>query len=452
MITMKLSKAAEFLGVKYRGKDIVFKGCSTDSRTLTGGELFIALKGIHFDGHDFIDAAIEHGAVAAMVEKGYQRKLPMLVVDDAKQAMGNLARSWRTTFHNPLIAITGSNGKTTVKEMLVSILSRKGPVLATQANLNNDIGVPLTLFGLDYEHDYAVIEMGANHPGEIAWLSNIARPTVALITQCAPAHLEGFGSIDGVAHAKAEIYDGLDKSGCAIINIDDDYAAFWQSKINNIRQLGFGIKKPADISAQSIQLSTKTGQYSFILKTPSGSIDITLPIPGLHNVINSLAAAACAVALDFNIGIIKQGLEAIKPVKGRLEIKTGMNKSRIIDDTYNANPSSLNAALTVLKEFNGQHWLVLGDMNELGDNEKDLHEKAGIAARNSGVSKLFAIGTLSQFTVDKFGKGGEFFTSIEELTNRLQTEISNDVTVLVKGSRAMHMERVVYKLLRRNEC
>ena len=452
MIIMNLSRAANSLGATFQGKNVDFKGCSTDSRTLAQNELFIAIKGIHFDGHDFLNSAKERGAAAAMVERDCPSELPLLKVADTKHAMGKLAGLWRSEFDIPLIAITGSNGKTTVKEMLVSILRRVAPVLATRGNLNNDIGVPLTLFGLGDEHAYAVIEMGANHPGEIAWLSNMARPTIALITQCAPAHLEGFGSVDGVAHAKAEIYEGIDEHGCAIINADDDYAEFWQSKISNIRQLRFGINKPADVFAQSIQQSTVTGQSSFILQTPAGATSITLPLPGLHNVMNALAAATCALALDFDLEIIKLGLEEIRPVKGRLEIKMGLNNSRIIDDTYNANPASLNAALDVLNHFNGQHWLVLGDMGELGINEEEMHRQAGIAARDSGVSKLFATGSLSCYAVDKFGDGGEYFTSIDELIERLQTTISHNVTVLVKGSRAMHMEQVVFKLMGNSQC
>lgn len=452
MITMNLSMAAKSLGATFQGEDVEFRGCSTDSRTLARNELFIAIKGAHFDGHDFLDSALERGAAAAMVEKDNQPRLPLLIVADTKCAMGKLARLWRSEFDIPLIAITGSNGKTTVKEMLVSILRRIAPVLATHGNLNNDIGVPLTLFGLGNEHAYAVIEMGANHPGEIAWLSNMAKPTIALITQCAPAHLEGFGNVDGVAHAKAEIYDGLDDHGCAVINADDDYAEFWQSKIGNIKQLRFGISKPADVYAQSIQQSAVTGQSSFILKTPVGMTKILLPLPGMHNVMNALAAATCAVALDLDLEIIKQGLEEIRPVKGRLEIKAGLNNSRIIDDTYNANPASLNAALDVLNHFNGQHWLVLGDMGELGIDEEEMHRQAGIAARRSGVSKLFATGSLSRHAAEKFGSGGEYFASVSDLIERLRTAINHDVTVLVKGSRAMRMEQVVFKLMSNNQC
>ena len=452
MITMNLSMAAKSLGAALQGENVEFKGCSTDSRTLEQNELFIAIKGIHFDGHDFLESAMERGAAAAMVERDCESKLPLLIVADTRRAMGKLAGLWRNEFNIPLIAITGSNGKTTVKEMLVSILKQVAPVHATRGNLNNDIGVPLTLFGMGDEHAYAVVEMGANHPGEIALLSNMARPTIALITQCAPAHLEGFGSVDGVAQAKAEIYDGLDAQGCAIINADDDYASFWEGKISNIRQLRFGISNPADVYAQSLQQTAVSGQSGFILVTPSGMTKITLPLPGLHNVMNALAAAACAVALGIDLEIIKQGLEKIRPVKGRLEIKSGLNSSRIIDDTYNANPASLIAALEVLRHFNGQHWLVLGDMGELGIDEEEMHSQAGIAARHSGVDKLFATGSLSRSAVDKFGSGAEYFASIDELIERLQNAISQDVTVLVKGSRAMHMEQVVCKLMSNHQC
>lgn len=446
MITMNLSGAAASLDTIYLGEDVEFRGCSTDSRNLNSGELFIAIKGEHFDGHDFLMNAKQRGASAAMVTNADQQCLPTLVVQDTRRAMGKLAGTWRSGFAIPLIAITGSNGKTTVKEMLVSILSLKAPVLATKRNLNNDIGVPLTLFGLGSEHRYAVVEMGANHPDEISWLSHIARPTVALITQCAPAHLEGFGSVEGVARAKAEIFDGLDPGGVAIINADDDFAEFWRNRASGFSQLSFGLKNQADVTARSISQSITTGTNNFELSTPAGTIDIELPLLGLHNIINAMAATACALALEIDLKLIKQGLEKIKPVKGRLEMKKGLNNSRIIDDTYNANPASLTAAIKTISSFTGTNWLALGDMGELGAKSESMHLEAGKIAKANGIEKLFATGPLSQFAVQSFGQGGKHFSSMETMIEALKKEITADVTLLVKGSRAMQMERVVSAL------
>jgi UDP-N-acetylmuramoyl-tripeptide--D-alanyl-D-alanine ligase len=446
MITMKLSNAALSLDATYFGEDVEFTGCSTDSRNLDSGELFIAIKGERFDGHDFIMHAKQRGASAAMVSNTGQHYLPELVVKDTRRAMGKLAGIWRSGFAIPLVAITGSNGKTTVKEMLVSILGQKAPVLATQKNLNNDIGVPLTLFGLGNVHRYAVVEMGANHPDEISWLSTITRPTVALITQCAPAHLEGFGSLEGVARAKSEIFDGLDPGGVAIINTDDDFAEFWRNKISGFKQLGFGLKKQADVTAKSISQSIITGTNNFELCTPAGTIDIELPLLGLHNIMNAMAATACALTLGIDLKLIKTGLEMMKPVKGRLEMKTGLNNSRIIDDTYNANPASLIAAINAISSFNDRHWLALGDMGELGAQSESFHTDAGNFARENRIEKIFATGPLSHLTVKSFGQGGKHFSSMDAMIEALKKEIAADVTLLVKGSRAMQMELVVKAL------
>ena len=442
MIRMSLSTAAESLHANFLGQDVEFAGCSTDSRTLKGGELFIALKGEQFDGHDFIPAAREAGARAAMVEKTGQADLPLLVVNDTRQAMGSLAGLWRARFRIPLVAITGSNGKTTVKEMLVSILRLEAPVLATRGNLNNNIGVPLTLFGMGHDHRFAVVEMGANHPGEIGWLSRMARPTVALITQCAPAHLEGFGSVDGVARAKSEIYEGLDREGIAIINADDPYAGFWRQKITGFHQLSFGLEHPADVHAPDITLSGTSGASAFAIHTPIGKIDVSLSLPGRHNVSNALAAAACAIGLRIDPGQIKRGLEHMSPIRGRLELRPGMNNSRLIDDTYNANPASLRVALDVLAGFQGRRWLVLGDMGELGAEAAGLHARAGEMAKASGVERLYAIGPLCAAAVKSFGTGAHHFTEADSLAARLVSDIEPGVTVLIKGSRAMRMEKL----------
>jgi UDP-N-acetylmuramoyl-tripeptide--D-alanyl-D-alanine ligase len=453
VINMALSTAAASIGAEYSGDDTEFRGCSTDSRTIQGGELFIAIKGERFDGHDFILNAEGRGACAAMIENDANTRLPVLLVRNTRQAMGRLAQQWRNNFAIPAIAVTGSNGKTTVKEMLVSILSRQAPVLATQGNLNNDIGVPLTLFGLGGDHRYAVIEMGANHPGEIKWLGRITRPKIAVITQCAPAHLEGFGNIGGVANAKAEIYEELQPGGIAVINADDDYAELWRNKARYFRQISFGLdQEEVEVTAHSIIHCDNTGRNSFVLRTPAGEIRIGLALPGQHNIMNALAAASCAYGLDISLDVIRQGLEDSKPVKGRLEIKTGVNRSTIIDDTYNANPVSLDAALKAIMPMHGRHWLVLGDMGELGEEGERLHAEAGEIARRSGIERLFATGPLSRAAVNAFGRGARHFADMELLIATLHTEIAAGVAVLVKGSRSMHMERVVSRLEVKNSC
>jgi UDP-N-acetylmuramoyl-tripeptide--D-alanyl-D-alanine ligase len=444
MISMSLSKAAAAINVSFIGEDIVFTGCSTDSRTIEDGNLFIALSGENFDGHDYVSVAEQNGASSLMLEKEISHDKPVIQVENTRKAMGLLARTWRDELSIPLVAITGSNGKTTVKEMVSSILSVISEVHSTSGNFNNDIGVPLTLFGLDKKHQYAVVEMGANHPGEIEWLSAIARPNVAVITQCAPAHLEGFGSVEGVAKAKAEIYSGLQSSGTAIINADDDYADYWKKTCEHLSQFSFGIKSDAaDVTAKNIKVISEKNAIQFELVCDKESIEILLPLSGEHNVMNALAAAACCISLDVSLSSIKTGLENMTPVKGRLQIKTGKQGSRVIDDTYNANPTSLNAALKVLSQYKGTNYLVLGDMGELGNTEVQLHKEAGELAKQAGVDKLFAIGQLSINAVENFGTGAHHFDSHDDLNKALMKCVDKESTVLVKGSRTMQMERVV---------
>ncbi len=451
MIQMCLSEAAELLRVGLCGDDVEFIGCSTDTRTLAKGTLFIALRGENFDGHDFVEQAIQGGAVAAMVEREFSdNALPMMIVENAIGAMGELANAWRNKFALPVIAITGSNGKTTVKEMLASILSLQAPVLSTQGNLNNDIGVPLTLFGLHGQHKFAVIEIGANHPGEIANLTAITRPSVALITLCAPAHIEGFGSIDGVANAKAEIFSGLLPEGIAIINADDSYAAAWQKKAAGCKQVSFAMNNSADVSVRDLVLDKHSACSEFTLITPSAEIAIKLDLPGLHNVRNALAAAACCVAIDVPMQQIKQGLQLVQTLKGRMQSKTGKRNSRIIDDTYNANPASMEAAIQIATATSDRCWLVMGDMGEMGDAAVSSHQQAGEFARAAGVERLYALGELGKHAVQAFGSGARHFADRETLIKTLVVELEDGLTVLVKGSRAMAMEYVVQALVREN--
>ncbi len=452
MISMSLSKAAAAINANYLGEDIIFSGCSTDSRTIENGNLFIALTGENFDGHDYVSVAEEKGASSLLLEKGVNHTKPLMQVDDTRKAMGLLARTWRDEISIPLVAITGSNGKTTVKEMVSSILSEISEVHATSGNFNNDIGVPLTLFGLDKKHQYAVIEMGANHPGEIEWLSAIARPNVAVITQCAPSHLEGFGSVEGVAKAKAEIYSGLQSSGTAIINADDKYASYWKETCQNKKQCTFGIiSKDADVRAENITISAIDASVNFNLVFKEEKAEICLSLSGTHNVMNALAAAACCLNLDVSITTIKKGLEKMKAVKGRLQIKKGKNGAVVIDDTYNANPASLNAAINVLGNYDGTRYLVLGDMGELGENAIQHHIDVGAAAKSAGIDKLFAIGELSLNAVRSFGDTASHFDSYEELEKTLLNQLNGNTTVLIKGSRYMQMDQVVNALLEEQE-
>lgn len=445
MITMQTAELAQILTGTLMGDDVAFKGALTDTRKLGGGELFIALRGPRFDGHDFAATAATAGARAMLVDHSPACDLPHVVVPDTRLAMGTLASHWRQRFSMPLIAVTGSNGKTTVKEMLRAILGLEGNVLSTAGNLNNDIGVPLTLFNLDSEHDYAVIEMGANHPGEIDYLSRLAQPDVALITQCAPAHLEGFGSIAGVARAKAEIFNGLRPQGCAVINADDTYADLWRDVNRDRCKLCFGLNSDADVRAEDIHIEADASSR-FQLVTPTGRAEVRLPLPGRHNILNALAASAAVSVIGFAPETIAAGLQQLQPVAGRLARITGPGGSVLIDDSYNANPASLNVAIEVLVALPSRPWLVLGDMGELGDEAEALHYTAGEQARALGVERLYGIGELSRHAVSAFGAGGLHFDTIEALIERLQGDIGSGVAVLVKGSRSARMERVIAAL------
>lgn len=440
--SMSLKDIAEILSAEYIGENIIVKGLSTDTRTIKGGELFLALKGPTFDGHNFIKVALEKGAVACLVQDKVDAE-NVVTTHDTHQALGLLAKAWRKKFKNPVFAITGSNGKTTVKEMIASIVNQTQSVMATHGNLNNDIGVPLTLFRLNESYDAAVIEMGANHSGEIGYLTNITLPDIAVITNIGSAHLEGFGSIENTAKAKGEIFQGLSKSGTAIINADDQFFDYFKDITSQYNTLSFGFKNKADISCQC-QSGTE-GSYLKVT-TPEGDCDIKLKLLGIHNVMNALAAIAASVAADISLEQIVKGLESLEPVSGRLQIKRGLNNSCVIDDTYNANPTSLHAALNVLQGFSGKHFLALGDMGELGDSADALHVDAGIYAKESGIDSLYSIGKLAAKAAKEFGRNGFCYDKHEDMIDALRDELSQDVTLLVKGSRGMHMENVVNAL------
>ncbi len=445
MIKMRLGEAARAVEGVLVGDDTLFCGCVTDSRTLPRDALFVALRGPRFDGHDFLDQALAAGAAAAMLEQRMGSTRSQLLVKDTRAALGALASAWRTRFEGPVVAITGSNGKTTVKEMLHHMLAGHGRVLATQGNLNNDIGVPLTLFQLDQDHRYVVLEMGANHPGEISALCALARPNVACVTQCAPAHLEGFGTIDGVAQAKGEIFAALPRDGTAVLNADDAYASFWQGLIGERRCIRFGLSAGADVRADNIALSVHGSAFKLV--TPSSASQVTLSLPGKHNVLNALAAAASAEALGVSVSAMRQGLESMRPVKGRLEVKTGRSGYLVLDDSYNANSGSFKAALEVLGQYAGERWLVLGDMGELGSAAFSLHYQLGEMAQQAGVKRLYAVGKLSRQAVAAFGPGGRHFASPDALVKALESDLHQDLTILIKGSRAARMENVVNALL-----
>jgi len=452
MITMRASAAAKCLNGTLLGRDIEFSGCSIDSRTVEQNNLFIALQGTRVDGHSFIHIARDRGACVAMVEKPMDSEaLPLILIKDSKQAMGKLAGHWRNNFDMPLLAVTGSNGKTTVKEMIRTIMGLKVTVLATRGNLNNEIGVPLTLFGMGNEHQCAVIEMGANHPGEIARLSKMARPTVAVITQCAPAHLQGFGSVDGVARAKAEIFSGLDSNGIAVINADDNYADFWKESAADFRQITFGIKNKADVFATDVCFDPETCTTGFLLQTLETTVPVRLPLAGKHNVVNALAAAACCMATGMAVSDIRDGLEQVASVSGRMQMKYSRQGIRVFDDTYNANPVSLKAGLEVMSCYSGRKWLVLGDMGELGETAIEFHRQAGEMARDYGMERLYALGELSKHAVDGFGNGARHFEDSDELIDCINRDVAGDITMLIKGSRSMAMDRVVNSLVEGGE-
>ena len=440
--TMMLDEVASILSAEMVGKNIQVKGISTDTRTIKGGELFVALKGPNFDGHDFVQTAIDNGAVACLVQYRVDAE-NFVITKDTHQALGLLAKAWRKKFNKPVFSVTGSNGKTTVKEMLASIIKQDRSVMATRGNLNNDIGVPLTLFRLNENYDAAVIEMGANHLDEIDYLTNIALPDIAIVTNVGNAHLEGFGSIENIAKAKSEIFNGLSKSGFAIINADDLFSDYMKGISSEYNVLTFGVKNKADVMCK---WESGTDGSSLNVATPEGDCKIKLKLLGFHNVMNALASIAASIAAGISLQQIAKGLEDLKPVNGRLQIKQGLNNSRVIDDTYNANPTSLLAALNVLHDFSGKRFLALGDMGELGDNADKLHIDAGIHAKESGVDSLYSFGKLAAKAAKEFGGNGFCYDKHEDMINALRDELSQDVTLLVKGSRSMHMENVVNAL------
>ena len=435
---MRLSDVAHMTHGQLVGLDVAFDAVSTDSRNIRPGDLFIALRGERFDGHDYAVDCMGRGAVAAVVSGLVEGVASQVLVGDTRIALGELAAGWRNRFSIPLAAVTGSNGKTTVKEMLAAILraaaGEDDAVLATQGNLNNDIGLPMTLLKLHAGHRYAVAEMGMNHAGEIGYLTAIARPTVALVNNALPAHLEGLGSVEGVARAKGEIFSGLAADGVAIINADDAFAPLWQQLAMPHRVVTFGLEQAAEVSAE---YQLRHDATDLKLKTPQGEIVVTLPAAGLHNVRNALAATAAALAMGVLPDAVQAGLQGFSGAKGRLQRKTGQQGCVVIDDTYNANPASMRAAIDVLAACPGQRILVLGDMGELGADALQMHQAVGRYAADAGLQGLLTLGEMSR------AYGGQVFETPEALVAALQPQLNAQTTVLVKGSRFMRMERVV---------
>ncbi|HZD19639.1 MAG TPA: UDP-N-acetylmuramoyl-tripeptide--D-alanyl-D-alanine ligase [Burkholderiales bacterium] len=440
---MTVAEAASATGGRASGAEARFVGVSSDSRAIGRGELFVALRGERFDGHEFLEAAAARGAAAALVDRDYQGPypLPVVIVPETKRALGDLARHWRARVSPTLIAVTGSNGKTTVKEMLAAILRRHGgeqAVLATSGNLNNDIGVPLTLLRIRAAHRWCAIELGMNHRGEIAYLAGMAAPSIALVNNAQREHLEFMGSVEEVAAENASVYDALPASGSAVINADDQHAGLFRNHAGARQVVEFALKG----AMVSGRYALSGLQSELRLRTPHGEAQATLAIPGLHNVRNALAAAACAHAAGIEPAAIAAGLSAFRPYSGRLQVKHVHAGLTVIDDSYNANPDSVRAAIEVLAACAGPTVLVLGDMGEVGPQGPAFHREIGAYARDRGVTRLLALGDAAAHAVQAFGEGGAHFSDVNQLVRAVEGR-----TVLVKGSRFMKMERVVAALL-----
>jgi UDP-N-acetylmuramoyl-tripeptide--D-alanyl-D-alanine ligase len=495
-MTQTLAHFAQLCGGMLKGADAPYTSVSTDTRTLGKGALFVALRGPNFDGNQFVGAALAAGAVGAVVDSEQPAALSQIVVADTQIALERAGHGWREQFAIPVVGVAGSNGKTTAKEMTASILSQMGNCLATRGNLNNHIGVPLTLLRFEQSNKFAVVEIGANNPGEVAHLVRIARPTVGMITNAGAEHLEGFGSIEGVARAEGEMVEGLAPTATAVINADDEFVELWR-KLTKARVVTFGVRAKADFKADDVRTTIgavpagsaladrsvggPTGQpggtmgqpegflTQFKLVCPLGTAAVVLYMGGRHNVSNALAAAAAAAAAGAGLEQIVAGLGAMRAVPGRLQFKKALSGAWIIDDSYNANPSSMRAGIETLAELHGLKWLVIGDMAELGEHAPDAHKEIGEFARAHGVERLYAIGGLARLAVDSFGAGGQWFADAQALSSALARDLAGGggpqagasgptsaaagghraagVRLLIKGSRVNRLERVVDMLV-----
>jgi len=444
-----LVDAAAALDARRMGADAEVLRVVIDSRRVQPGDLFVALPGERVDGHDYVDGALAAGAAGAIVSDASRVKSAdarLLVVPDPRLALGRLGAWWRGRFAPVVIGVTGSNGKTTLKEMLAAILREHAgadAVLATEGNLNNDLGVPLMLLRLTAQHRFAVLEMGMNHLGEIRYLTGLAKPHVAVINNAGTAHIGELGSRENIARAKGEIFEGLGADGVKVINADDDFQDFWRGLVPTARLVTFGMAHPADVSARWEEAPAGS---LVTLHTPGGSAVTRLQVPGVHNVRNALAAAAVAHALGVPLDAIVAGLSAYGGTKGRMQRRTGPGGCVVIDDTYNANPDSMKAALDWLATQPGRRLFVMGDMGELGDGAAGMHAEIGQYAAAAGIDHLFALGTATTHAVSAFGPRARHFTQLEALVTALTADCAAGVTVLVKGSRFMQMERVVARL------
>jgi UDP-N-acetylmuramoyl-tripeptide--D-alanyl-D-alanine ligase len=445
---MRLTAIALWTRGHLHGADAEVTGIGIDTRKLKAGDLFVAIKGERADGHDFLAQAAAAGAVGALVERKMDAPLPQVVVNDTQLALGDLASAVRAQSNVRVVGITGSNGKTTVKTLTASILSRHGRTHVNAGNHNNELGLPLTLLAMPEDSEYAVLEMGAGKPGDIAYLAAIARPDIGLVNTIAPAHLERMGSVEGVAETKGALYQALPADGVAVINADDAFAKFFEGLAAGRRQLRFALDHKADVGADIVE--QRVDGSRFVLSTPVGDAEVDLPLAGRHNVANALAAASIALALDVPLDTIVEGLEQVPGVAGRLKLERMPGDWTLIDDSYNANPGSVGAAIDTLAlapHGEGQErWLVLGDMAELGSGAKDLHAGIGRRAKERGIERLFAVGPLSAATVAAFGANGEHHPDKASLIASLKQHLHGGVTCLVKGSRSAGMEQVVAAL------
>lgn len=428
--------------------DVRASGISTDSRSVQSGDLFVALRGERFDAHDHVPEAQSRGAVALVCSRPITATVPVLLVADTERALGAIAGLHRSLFNGVVVALTGSAGKTTTKEMIAAVLATAGPVLATRGNLNNEIGVPLTLFRLEQGHRYAVIEMGAGKPGDIAYLAGIAKPRVALLTNALPAHLERLGSLEEVARTKGAIYEALPPDGIAILNADDSFSDYWAGLAGERRILHVSARGAAAADVRAVDVHLAEGCARFRLELPGDTADVHLSLPGVQQVANALAAAAVGHALGLHAKVIAAALAAVEAPAGRMQRCTGDGGALLLDDTYNANPGSVRAAIDTLASFPGLRVLALGNMAELGADAAALHRATGHHAHERGIERLLAVGPHAADVAAGFGAGAEVYSSREDLILALQACDAPGSVILVKGSRSAAMETVVAALTR----
>ncbi|SDX94916.1 UDP-N-acetylmuramoyl-tripeptide--D-alanyl-D-alanine ligase [Collimonas sp. OK242] len=457
-MNVSLQLLQSWLGLPAAGSQVVVHGLSTDSRAVTPGSLFVALRGERFDAHDFLDQVVAQGAAAVVVERAPATlTVPALLVDDTRIALGTIGQRWRQQFTLPLIAVTGSNGKTTVKEMIAAILVAAFGIdksLATRGNFNNEIGVPLTLLRLEASHQAAVIELGMNHPGEIALLTALAEPTVALVNNAQREHQEFMASVAAVAEENGSVIRGLPANGIAVFPADDPYTELWRGyAADKAGSISFGLTPDADVSASYTKAANGFGSDLMVSATTATGpqkFAVQLSAAGEHNVRNALAAIACTLAIGIDIAAIRRGLESFAPVSGRLQRKlaqaAGCAGALVIDDTYNANPDSMRAAIDVLAQTAEPRLLVLGDMGEVGNEGREFHQEIGAYAKQRGVTRLFTLGDMAADASAAFGPQAQHFNDIAALLAALDAAMTPDATVLIKGSRFMKMERVVQHL------